>query len=180
MGVQTLGGCCVFDDGEWFGWEWFGCGNWNARNTKEKQKKRRNARQHRGLLKSERLEMILLSRRCCYCVFVFAFLLGSFLHYTRKRSNGNRKIDAKKTRSEGSSGEKDEREKKSGSSKCWGGGSNRYGTKKAEGCRKWEAIGCCFSKALQRALSHVQIGAFVCLAASMERHTHAEHSVVAI
>ncbi len=47
-----------------------------------------------------RLEMILLSRRCCYCVFVFAFLLGSFLRYTRERSNGNRKIDAKKTRSE--------------------------------------------------------------------------------
>jgi hypothetical protein len=56
--------------------------------------------------------MILLSRRCCYCVFVFAFLLGSFLRYTRERSNGNRKIDAKKTRSEGSSGEKDERKQK--------------------------------------------------------------------
>ena len=90
-----------------------------------------------------------------------------------ERSNGNRKIVVKKPRSERS---RRKRREKSGSSQCWGGGTNRYGTKKAEGCRKWEAIGCCFSKALQRALSHVQIGAFVCLAASMERHTHAEHS----
>jgi hypothetical protein len=106
---------------------------------------------------------------------VFSPLLSSWpflLLYTTERSNGNKKIAVRKTK----------KETRKTVQADVNGKSNRYGTKKAEGCRKWEAIGCCFSKALQRALSHVQIGPFVCLAASMEdrRHTHAERSIAAL